>query len=705
MRQAKMAAVLAAAVLPFAAFADATVWLDELPLDGMECDWGTPQARKSVEGRTLSIGGKKYGRGVGTHAESFASYKLGGQGVSFEAEVGIDDEVAVSGAKDASVRFSIVADGKTVASTGVLKAGAAPVRLAASLAGVKTLELAVDTAGDGDKFDHADWADARFTMKDGCKPVPENPSAALQLGILTPAAPAAPRINGPRVFGVRPGSPIVWRLPVSGERPLVLSAEGLPEGATFDAQKGVLGGSVAKRGTYSITFTARNAKGTDSRALKLVVGDRIALTPPMGWNSWNCFASAVTEKNIRDTIDVLDKSGLADHGWAYVNIDDYWQNKPSAKNDETLQGPERNPDGSIAVNKRFGDMKALADYAHSKGLKIGLYSSPGPYTCGKCVGSWKHEWQDAATYAAWGFDYLKYDWCSYGGVAVGSGNDRLALPYRLMGEALLAQKRDIVFSLCQYGMGFVSAWGATTGGNCWRTTGDITDTYNSMWTIIHRQADSWPYARPGAWNDPDMLVVGRLGWGRLRPTRLAPNEQYTHMSLWAVCCSPLLIGCDMTRMDAFTKSLLTNDEVIETNQDELGAQAAIVDRGPRAEVWAKPMSDGSVVFALVNTHRFRKTRITADFDSLGLAGRWKVRDLWAQKDLGFYSSRFAADVPPRATTLVRLFPQDGAGLAPGLKDIRHNSTYMQFREKRPVDKPGYMAPAGYPCAECPRERH
>jgi len=166
-----------------------------------------------------------------------------------------------------------------------------------------------------------------------------------------------------------------------------------------------------------------------------------------------------------------------------------------------------------------------------------------------------------------------------------------------------------------------------------------------------------------------------------------------------------LIGCDMTRLDPFTMSLLTNDEVIETNQDELGAQAAIVDRGPRAEVWAKPMSDGSVVFALVNTHRFRKTRITADFDSLGLAGRWRVRDLWAQKDLGFYSSRFAADVPPHATTLVRLFPQDGAGLAPGLKDIRHNSTYMQFREKRPVDKPGYMAPKGYPCAECPRERH
>jgi alpha-galactosidase len=200
-----------------------------------------------------------------------------------------------------------------------------------------------------------------------------------------------------------------------------------------------------------------------------------------------------------------------------------------------------------------------------------------------------------------------------------------------------------------------------------------------------------------------MLVVGRLGWRHLRPTRLTPNEQYTHMSLWAILCSPLLIGCDLTQLDDFTRSLLTNDEVIETSQDELGAQAACVAKGPRAEIWAKPMSDGSLVFALFNTYAI-PTRITVDFDSLGLVGRWRVRDLWRQKDLGTFSSQYTSDVLAHATQLVRLFPENGAGLRVGLSDIRDNAVYMMYADKRPVDKPGYKAPSAPPCAECPRAK-
>ncbi len=690
------------ALSAFAAAADEKVWLDELPLDGMVCGWGEPHKNKSVDGRPLRIGTKTFARGVGTHSTSFALFDVGGGAVSFDADVGIDAEAFPDGQDAASVRFAVLADGREIASTAVLKGPAESVHLHADLAGADSVALFVYDGDDGDRWDHADWADAYFTMKDGKRPVPR-PAGGEQLGILTPPAPAEPRINGARIFGVRPGHPIVWRLPVTGERPLALAAEGLPPGATFDAEKGLLGGAVAECGTYRIAFTARNAKGADTRTLKLVVGEKIALTPPMGWNSWNCFAGAVTGRNIRDSIDAFDKSGLAEHGWSYVNIDDFWQNKPSAKNDPTLQGPERNPDGTIAVNKRFPSMKELADYAHSKGLKIGLYSSPGPYTCGGCVGSWGHEWQDTKTYADWGYDYLKYDWCSYGGVAVGKDHGRLMLPYRLMGEALKAQDRDIVFSLCQYGMGTVSAWGESVGGNCWRTTGDIVDTWGSMWQILHLQEDSWPYARPGAWNDPDMLVVGRLGWGKPRPTRLTPNEQYTHISLWSVLCSPLLIGCDLTKLDDFTLSLLTNDEVIETSQDELGAQAACVAKGPRAEIWAKPMSDGSLVFALFNTF-VEPTRITLDFDALGVEGRWRVRDLWRQKDLGFFSRAYTSDVPAHATELVRLFPEAGAGLRKGLGDIRDNAVYRMYQENRTVDKPGYKAPAGWPCAECPRTR-
>lgn len=685
-----LAAVCAAGV----AEADQKVWLDELPVTTMVGGWGETRANRSVEGRRLTIGEVKFDRGVGTHSESLAVYDMGGKAVAFDADVGIDAEVFPSG-QAASVKFIVRADGVDVAATKVLKGKQAPVHLHADLKGAKLVELVVSDAGDGDTYDHADWANAFFTMQDGARPKPAELGRD-QLGILTPPVAPAPRINGAKVYGVRPGRPIVWRLPVSGERPMTIAAEGLPEGATFNAATGVLGGRVAKAGTYPITFTATNAKGSAKQVIKLVVGDKIALTPPMGWNSWNCFAGAVTGQNIKDTIDVFAKTGLADHGWSFINIDDFWQNKPSDKNDKTLQGPARNPDGSIAVNKRFPSekglgMKDLADYAHSFGLKIGLYSSPGPYTCGGCVGSWKHEWQDAKTYADWGYDYLKYDWCSYGGVAVGDGHGNLMYPYRLMGEALKAQDRDIVFSLCQYGMGYVSTWGAALGGQCWRTTGDITDTWGSMNGIIHQQLDSWPYAGPGAWNDPDMLVVGRLGWGSLRPTRLTHNEQYTHMSLWAVCCSPLLIGCDLTQLDDFTLSLLTNDEVIETNQDELGAQAARVAKTARTEVWAKPMSDGSLVFALFNVSGLN-TEVAVDFASLGLEGRWRVRDLWAQQDVGTFEGRYAKEVFAHATHLVRFYPEAGAGLRKGLNDVRDNAIYSVYAPKRPVDKPGYTPP-------------
>ena len=690
-----------AAFIAVAASADERVWLDELSVTGIACGWGEVKKNKSINGHQLRIGDKKYQRGIGTHAESIAIYKVDGKAVAFDAEVGLDAEIFPGEAGSASVKFIVRADGRIVADTDVLKGKCAGVHIHAKLADAKMVELVVSEAGDGDAWDHSDWADAYFTMQDGARPVPVK-AGGEQLGILTPKAPAAPRINGARVFGVRPGHQIIWRLPVTGERPLELSAAGLPDGATFDSAKGILGGAVAKAGTYRITFTAKNAKGSATGVLKLVVGDKIALTPPMGWNSWNCFASAVTGQNIKDTIDVFDKSGLADYGWSYVNIDDYWQNKPTAKNDPTLQGPVREPDGTIVVNKRFPSMKGLADYAHSKGLKIGLYSSPGPYTCGRCAGSWCHEWQDAKTYADWGYDYLKYDWCSYKKAPVGDGHGMFILPYRLMGEALKAQNRDIVFSLCQYGMDNVSTWGESVGGNCWRTTGDIIDKWNSVNEILNKQRWFWPYARPGAWNDPDMLVVGRLGWGRLRPTRLTPNEQYTHMSLWSILCSPLLIGCDLTKLDEFTMSLLTNAEVIETNQDELGAQAALVAKGPRAQVWAKPMSDGSFVFALFNTAE-DATRISIDYESLGLEGEWLVRDLWRQKDEGIFALKYSAEVPEHATHLVRLFPKSGARLADGVTDIRMNSVYIQFEEVRPIDKPGYKAANGYPCERCDKK--
>jgi alpha-galactosidase len=363
------------------------------------------------------------------------------------------------------------------------------------------------------------------------------------------------------------------------------------------------------------------------------------------------------------------------HGWTYINIDDYWQvhrNSP----DKTLQGPARAEDGRILPNPRFPDMKALTDHVHNKGLKIGLYSSPGPWTCGGCVGSFDRELQDAQQYAEWGFDYLKYDWCSYnpsmeayrGGntnwnpgkspnitYAGGSDLTKGKFPFKLMQDALAKQPRDILYSLCQYGMGNVWEWGTEVGGNSWRTTQDINDSWSSMANIGFNQAGHEKYAGPGHFNDPDMLVIGKLGWGRLRPTKLTPNEQYTHISLWCLLASPLLIGCDMTQLDEFTLGLLTNDEVLDVNQDPLGRQASRVAQIETLEVWAKDLEDGSKAVGLFNRGSGEKT-VTANWADLGLSGKQTVRDLWRQKDLGSVAGSFEAKVGRHGVMLVRITP-------------------------------------------------
>jgi alpha-galactosidase len=226
--------------------------------------------------------------------------------------------------------------------------------------------------------------------------------------ILTPPAPATPRINGASIFGVRPGSPFLFTIPATGNRPMKFSAKHLPRGLKLDSKTGRITGMLKKKGQFTVTLGAKNSLGTADKEFQIVCGDRIALTPPMGWNSWNCFAGTVSEERVKHAADAMVKSGLINHGWTYINVDDVWQNQHDTK-DPSLQGPFRDKDGFIVPNSRFPDMKGMADYIHSLGLKAGLYSSPGPWTCGSCAASWQHEEQDAETYAKWGFDYLKYD--------------------------------------------------------------------------------------------------------------------------------------------------------------------------------------------------------------------------------------------------------------------------------------------------------
>jgi alpha-galactosidase len=343
------------------------------------------------------------------------------------------------------------------------------------------------------------------------------------------------------------------------------------------------------------------------------------------------------------------KSGLINHGWTYINIDDFWQNHRDSK-DQSLRGKLRDEAGNIVPNSRFGDMKDLADYVHGLGLKIGLYSSPGPWTCGGCAGSYGYEKQDAQSYANWGFDYLKYDWCSYGNVINGLPNndpykvsslsyqggrdlETAIKPYKTMGDYLRQQPRDIVYSLCQYGMSDVWKWGDSVSGNCWRTTNDITDTWSSVKNIALDQDKAAAWAKPGSWNDPDMLVVGTVGWGNPHKSKLKPDEQYLHISLWSLFSAPLLIGCDMEKLDDFTYNLLTNDEVMEINQDPLGKQAVCVQTIGDLRIYVKELEDGSRAVGFCNFGLDVVTISYKDFDKLGINGRFKVRDLWRQKDI------------------------------------------------------------------------
>jgi len=494
--------------------------------------------------------------------------------------------------------------------------------------------------------------------------------------ILTPAAPATPRINGPEVFGVRPGSPFLYTIPATGDRPMKFSAKNLPWGLKVNSQTGRITGRLKKTGEIVITLVAKNSLGVAEKQFRIVVGDQIALTPPMGWNSWNCFAGAVSEDRVKRAADAMVKSGLVNHGWTYINVDDYWQNHRSSK-DPTLQGPFRDKNGFIVPNSRFPDIKGMADYIHKLGLKAGLYSSPGPWTCGGCAGSWQHEQQDAETYAKWGFDYLKYDWCSYGAVVSepvtnvmtvrSSGSpekkgEEAIRPYKLMGQFLREQKRDIIFSLCQYGMADVWKWGGSVNGNCWRTTGDIIDLWEktdkkwqgSVTSIGFDQDKAAPYAKPGNWNDPDMLVVGEVGWGHMHPSRLTPDEQYTHISLWCLLSAPLLIGCDMEKFDAFTLNLLSNDEVLALDQDALGKQATCVLKDGDVRVYEKELADDGRAFGIFN---LGSTTVKWNLKALaqfGLVGKQHVRDLWRQKDL--------ADVDTAGGVLPLTIPAHGVAL-------------------------------------------
>jgi alpha-galactosidase len=373
----------------------------------------------------------------------------------------------------------------------------------------------------------------------------------------------------------------------------------------------------------------------------------LAATPPMGWNSWNWFAEKVTDKDVRQAADLLVSSGMRDAGYVYVNIDDAWEGA-------------RDTNGNLHSNDKFPDMKALADYVHGKGLKLGIYSSPGPKTCARFEGSMGHEDQDAQLYASWGIDYLKYDLCSFHNGVMrkahpGDSPEAMIIQYKIMRDAyermhraLLKTGRPIVYSLCQYGFDSVWQWGPEVGANLWRTTADVTPTFDRISLIGREQAGLARYAGPGHWNDPDMLEVGN--------GKLTPDENRTHMGLWAMLAAPLLAGNNLSRLTPEITSILTNREIIAIDQDPLGKEAdRIYAEGP-IEIWARPLADESRVLAIFNFGEQRSylRGVSLHLEQVGAANGWHARDVWMAKELGPISDFTQFTIPRHGSVILRL---------------------------------------------------
>lgn len=516
--------------------------------------------------------------------------------------------------------------------------------------------------------------------------------------ILTPKPGPAPRLTGPKIFGVRPGAPFLFTITATGDRPMVFSADDLPAGLQLDATTGRITGSLTAAGTHVVTLRARNDRGVAQRAFRIVVGEAIALTPPMGWNSWNSWAGNVDRDKVMQSVRALVSTGLINHGWSYVNIDDTWQ------------GARTGPEHALLANKKFSDLKGLVDEIHALGLKAGIYSTPwitsyANYAGGSSenedgawdkttaggrafhrIGKFHFMKADAKQYAEWGFDYLKYDW-----------DNQKVEDIQEMAEALRTSGRDMVYSLSNslrldLGADLVRL------AHAWRTTGDIqdvwgrtiTDNYHHGFAEIGFLQDAWaPFSGPGHWIDPDMLVLGRVSVGSaMHATKLTPDEQYTHISLWSLLAAPLLIGCDMQHLDEFTLGLLTNDEVLDVDQDPLGKQAVRVagpaftippggfvprrpgepppppapapttpweNPGGNGLVYARPLEDGALAVGLFNVGP-REETVTVMWKDLGVSGRRLVRDLWRQKDQGIFSEKFEAKVRSHGVVLVKISP-------------------------------------------------
>jgi alpha-galactosidase len=623
--------------------AQQTILLDALDLNKTVQSTNRPQTvgRRSH----LSIDGRSFLYGVHTQTETSIYLQLDGKTADFSAEVGVDDRstffrVDTVDKKRSFAEFSVIGDGKLLWQSGIMKYGddSKPVRV--SLKGIKNLLLKT-TGGPG--HTHVAWVDARFSYTGACpKTVWAPEDRALirqdldwvrQQQLKYPN----PRINGAMKVGVRPQTPFYYPIAATGMRPMRFQASGLPAGLLLD--KGIIRGKAARAGEYAVLLTATNAHGRAQRLLKIVVGDRLALTPPMGFQSWNVVEGLISETFIRELAQSFVDLGLRDVGYQYINMDDFWQGGRD-RTGKVFPDLFRFPNG----------MKAVADGLHEKGLKFGVYSSPGATTCAGEEGSLNFEQSDVQTWASWGADYLKYDPCS-----VPYDHDRAKGLFSLMGDLLAHSGRSIVYLGKKEG-----------GAQLWRVGGDLRD----QWSIdnghdvgiLQSFANAQKMAElqePGRWNDPDMLVIGIDGKGSSgndkTDTKGCSDEEYrSQMSLWALMSAPLFVTADVRHIRPSALEILSNPEVIEVDQDPLGNFPKRLGPPGEQEIWVKEMEDGSKAIAFLNKSAVPQ-ELRLDGVKIGLQGDQLVRDLWLRKEIGPFGDHYSAMVPSHGVTLIRVF--------------------------------------------------
>jgi len=643
-----------------------TIWLDDLDIASFSSGIRPVAVKSSYAKETpLRINGKIYKRGISGISISIISFMLNKNAQRFKALVGPDD----AGNTEIGLRFYVIGDKKILFQTGPMKIGDAAIPVDIDLTGVTQLGLLVtdSVGGVGNKRTYCDWADATIEMNGNFKP--EHVENTGKKYILTPPSPLTPKINTATIFGATPGNPVLFTIAATGKRPMRFGVDHLPEGLTVDATTGIITGSITKRGSYVMELKAQNKLGSATKPLTIIIGDTIALTPPIGWNGWNAWEAKLDREKVLASAEAMVKTGLVNHGWSYINIDDAWQG---------LRGGDLM---ALQPNEKFPRFKEMVDYIHSLGLKAGLYSTPyvasyGGYvgassdypTGGEShdsimkrkqffhhIGKYQFEQNDAKQMAIWGFDFLKYDWR----IDVAST--------QRMSDALKSSGRDVVFSLSNNApFEKVNDWVRLS--NMYRTGPDIKDSWNSLFQTAF-SVDRWsPYAGHGHWSDADMMIVGNVSIGPvLHPTKLTPDEQYSHVSIFSIAAAPLLIGCPIEQLDAFTLNLLSNDEVIAINQDALGRAGRLVRDKDGVQVWLKPLENGDYAVCIFNIDGFGETpasyfswgdastrKISVALSQLGLSGQWKLRDVWRQKDLGVSGSTISGNIPHHGVLMLKL---------------------------------------------------